>query len=564
MARIRNTGAPAVVPPPAVWKIGEYVRLSREDGNSVSESVINQRKIIRDELPAFFPDGAEIAETYIDDGTSGTTDAERASFQRMVQDVKAGRINCIVVKNLSRAFRNSANQGHFLEEFLPLYGVRFISLYQPRMDTYLDSEAVHSLEVSITGFMNEQYAYKTSVDVRRTFRHKRERGEFIGAFAPYGYRKDPADKNALLIDEEAAQVVRDIFTWFVTDSMTKTGIAKRLNALGVPNRTAYKRAKGFRYENPHAIDNDGKWSAVAIYRILRDPLYIGVMRQGRQKVISYKVHKRAAVPEDEWYIVENVVPPIVSKEVFEAAQSLHQKDTRTPAGKQEVYMFAGMVRCADCKKGMYRHTSKKQVYYKCRTHADKGAGFCSTHAIRASVLESAVLAAIQEQIALVERLAEIVREINAAPVIKTESVRLNASLKQRTKELEKATALADGLYMDWKNGDISRDQYRRMKVKCDEQIEQLEQTIAHIKDECETLSHGISPDSDPFLTAFLKHQNITSLSRGIVTELIDTIYVHEGGGLEIEFRFQDQYRRIVEFIENNKNDLCVIGEKSVS
>ena len=564
MARVRRTEQTRAAKQ-IVWRVGKYIRLSREDGNVVSESVVNQDKILNDELPRFFEDGLyEVVDTYIDDGTSGTTDIEREDFQRMVRDVKSGRINCIIVKNLSRAFRNSANQGFFLEEFIPLYNTRFISLYQPCIDTYLNPEVVHSLEVSITGFMNEQYAYKTSADVRRTFKHKRENGEFIGAFAPYGYLKDPEDKNALIVDEDAAQIVRDIFTWYVSGGMSKRGITKKLNDLGIPNPTAYKRSKGFHYENPHAKQNDGLWSAPSVSRLLQNPVYIGVMRQGQQKVISYKVHKRAAVPEDEWYIVENVVPPIVSKEVFEAAQSLHQKDTRTPAGKQEVYMFAGMVRCADCKKGMYRHTSKKQVYYKCRTHADKGAGFCSTHAIRASVLESAVLAAIQEQIALVERLAEIVREINAAPVIETESVRLNASLKQRTKELEKATALADGLYMDWKNGDISRDQYRRMKVKCDEQIEQLEQTIAHIKDECETLSHGISPDSDPFLTAFLKHQNITSLSRGIVTELIDTIYVHEGGGLEIEFRFQDQYRRIVEFIENNKNDLCVIGEKSVS
>ena len=562
MARVRRTEQTRAAAKQIVWRVGKYIRLSREDGNVVSESVVNQDKILNDELPRFFEDGLyEVVDTYIDDGTSGTTDIEREDFQRMVRDVKSGRINCIIVKNLSRAFRNSANQGFFLEEFIPLYNTRFISLYQPCIDTYLNPEVVHSLEVSITGFMNEQYAYKTSADVRRTFKHKRENGEFIGAFAPYGYLKDPEDKNALIVDEDAAQIVRDIFTWYVSSGMSKGGIARKLNEMGIPNPTAYKRSKGFHYENPHAKQNDGLWSMPSVSRLLQNPVYIGVMRQGMQKVISYKVHKRTAVPEDEWYIVENAVPPIVSKEVFEAAQSLHQKDTRTPAGKQEVYMFAGLLRCADCKKGMYRHTSKKQVYYKCRTHTEKGKGFCSTHAIRVSVLESAVLAAIQEQIALVERLAEIVGEINAAPVIKTESVRLNASLKQRTKELEKATALADGLYMDWKNGDISRDQYRRMKVKCDEQIEQLEQTIAHIKDECETLSHGISPDSDPYLTAFLKHRNITALSRGIVTELIDTIYVHEGGGLEIEFRFQDQYRRIVEFIENNKNDLCVIGEK---
>ena len=134
MARIRRTSDPRANSTQAIWKIGKYIRLSRDDGNVVSESVVNQ--------------------------TSGTTDLERRDFQRMIGDMKSGRINCIIVKNLSRAFRNSANQGHFLEEFIPLYNTRFISLYQPRIDTFLDPEVVHSLEGSITGFMNEQYAYK--------------------------------------------------------------------------------------------------------------------------------------------------------------------------------------------------------------------------------------------------------------------------------------------------------------------------------------------------------------------------------------------------------------------
>ncbi|MEY8389100.1 recombinase family protein [Oscillospiraceae bacterium 38-13] len=225
MARIRKSEASKTASRQIIWKIGKYIRLSRDDGNVVSESVVNQDKILNDEIPGFFEDGLyEVVDTYIDDGTSGTTDLERQDFQRMVQDMKCGRINCIIVKNLSRAFRNSANQGHFLEEFIPLYNTRFISLYQPRIDTFLDPEIVHSLEVSITGFMNEQYAYKTSADVRRTFKHKRENGEFIGAFAPYGYAKDPDDKNALIVDEEAAQVVRNIFNWFILEGMSKAGI----------------------------------------------------------------------------------------------------------------------------------------------------------------------------------------------------------------------------------------------------------------------------------------------------------------------------------------------------
>lgn len=547
MARIRKAEAGRTEP--KVWKVGKYIRLSRDDGNVVSESVVNQDKILNDEIPGFFADGQyEIVDAYIDDGTSGTTDLERWDFQRMVQDMKCGRINCIVVKNLSRAFRNSANQGRFLEEFIPLYHTRFISLYQPRIDTFLDPEIVHSLEVSITGFLNEQYAYKTSADVRRTFRHKRERGEFIGAFAPYGYAKDPENKNALVVDEEAAQVVRDIFSWFTAEGMSKAGIAKRLNEYGVLNPAAYKRSKGLRYENPHGKHNDGLWSPATIARMLQNPLYIGVMRQGRQRVISYKVHKRMAVPEHEWFVVENAVPAIVDEETFQTAQNLHRRDTRAAPGKREVYLFSGFVRCADCGKSMARHTARNLVYYQCRTNREKSGTGCTRHSIRLDVLERAVLAAVQKQIAFVAALPELIDEMDRAPAVHTESLRLGALLEQRTKELEKKTAALDDLYLDWKNGDLTRDQYRRMKDRFEEQVRQLREAVKHIRDECETPAQSVQ-GGDPCLAAFREHGNVDRLSRGLLVELVHVIYVHEDKSIEIEFNYADPYLQIAEHVE---------------
>ena len=564
MARIRKTEiALRSAKRQVIWKIGLYIRLSREDGNIVSESVVNQEKILRDELPGFFEEGLyEIVDKYTDDGTSGTSDLEREDFQRMVCDVKSGRINCIVVKNLSRAFRNSANQGHFLEEFIPLYQTRFISLYEPRIDTSLNPEVVHSLEVSIAGFMNEQYAYKTSVDVRRTFKNKMQNGEFIGAFPRYGYVKDPENKNALIIDEEAAQVVRDIYSWYVSEGMTKRGIAKRLNELGILSPASYKRAKGFRYQNPHVKDNSGLWSQRTINDMLADPIYIGVMRQGRQRVISYKVHKRTAVPESDWYFVENAVPPLIDKEVFDTAQELNKKDVRTPPGQHEAYLFSGFLRCADCKKAMNRRAARGYVYYACRTYLDQSGLRCRKHTIRLDILEQAVLTSVQKQVEFVTSLSEIIEEINAAPLVKKESNRLETLYKQRIKELEKATSILDGLFYDWKSGDITREQYRRLKARTEEQIDRLRETIAKLEDERKTMALGVSKE-DPYLTTFLKYRNIQSLSRGLLVDLVNVIYVHENGSIDIEFNFADQYRRIIEFIENNKNGLYVTGGKAV-
>lgn len=554
MARIRkkdNSQFP--ISHSANWLVGKYIRLSREDGNDVSESVVNQNKILDEELPGYFPDGNyTVVDVYIDDGRTGTSDDTRPEFQRLIRDIKCGRINCVVVKNLSRAFRNSANQGKFLEEIIPLYNSRFISLYEPHIDTFLNPEITHSLEVSITGFMNEQYAYKTSCDIRRTFDTKRRKGEFIGAFAPYGYQKDPQDKNKLVIDEEAAKVVQDIFAWFLA-GMSKCGIAKRLNELGIPNPTKYKALKGLKYESPHSKENDGFWNPTTVYRLLQNPVYLGTMVQGRSKVISYKVHKQVAVEKKDWYVVENTHPAIIDKETFEQAQNLHLRDTRTAPGESKVNLFSGFCRCADCKKAMHRNHSRGKYYYVCRTNKDKSKDACTTHSIREDKLENVVLTAIQVQIKLVASLEETIKQINDSPTVRTESSWLNAMLAQRKKELQKVTNLVDGLYADWKGGFINQNDYRRLKAKYNEQVSQLQETIQNLENEKELMEKGVNKEN-PYLTTFLKYKNIRSLDRGLLVALVKHIFIHESGEVEIEFNFADEHRRILEFIWKNQDN----------
>ncbi len=548
MARIRKAPAEPMHTRRTFWKIGIYIRLSRDDGNAVSESVVNQQKIVNDAILNLFQEESyEIVDTYIDDGSSGTSDIERGSFQRMTGDVRSGQINCIIVKNLSRAFRNSADQGTFLEEFLPLYNTRFISLYEPVIDTMLDPEVVHSLEVSITGFLNEQYAYKTSMDVRRTFKYKRENGEFIGAFAPYGYRKAPDNKNQLTVDEPAAQVVRDIFSLFVHDGLSKSGIARRLNELGIPNPTAYKRALGLRYENPHAKENDGYWNPTTIARILQDPLYIGTLRQGRQKVISYKVHKRAAVPECDWFTVENAVPPIVDTAVFQLAQQLHRRDTRTPPGSGQLHLFSGLVRCAGCGKLMHRTNAKNHTYYVCRTNRANPSA-CSRHSIAENRLEQAVLTAIQAQIVSVENLEDLLQEIEQAPTAHPGQSRLDTLIRQNEKALSRAQRCLDDLYFDWKRGDLSHAQYQRMQASFQRQSDQLSAVTARLREEragCADASGRVHP----YVTEFLTYKNVQSVSRGLLVELVQEVRVYEDHGLEIAFHFPGQNRRVAEFAE---------------
>lgn len=544
-----------------IWHIAVYIRLSKDDGNDESLSVTNQKKIIREYLEQFFGEEYTIVDFYIDDGLTGT-DYERPHFQRMMHDIEIGKVNCVICKNLSRAFRNYSDQGYFLENYFPLHNTRFITIGDPKVDSFLKPETIQNLEVPITGLMNDRYACKTSNDVRATFNTKRREGEFIGAFAPYGYAKDPKDKNSLVVDEEAARVVRDIFNWFAREGLSKNGIAKRLNEMGVPNPAEYKRRNGLKYNNPHIKMNDGLWSACTITRILKSQMYIGNMVQGRQKVISYKVHDKVTVPEDQWFIKENTHEPIIDRDTFDKVQILQLRDTRTAPEHKQLYLFSGLLRCADCKKALTRKQSKGIVYYSCRTYNDKSKTKCSKHSIREDVLQKAVLVAIQKQIELVGTLSGIIDTINRAPVVHTQSTRLTHMLKLRTGELDKLGGVIDSLYLDWKNGDITRDEYRRMKAKFEEQAEQLHQVIKNLNDEIQTMAQGVKSD-EPYLASFLKYRNINRLERGILVELVDTIYVHEGGKIEIKFNFADQYQRVIDFIENNQRELTVLEDKAV-
>ena len=318
----------------------------RSDGNDESLSVANQRKILTDYLQNNWSDEEyTLLDTYIDDGLTGT-DTNRESFKRMKQDIIDGRINCIMVKSLARAFRNLADQQKFLEEFLPIYKVRFINLGSPFIDTYVNPNAVSGFEVPIRGMFNEQFAAATSEEVRKTFDMKRKRGEFIGSFAPYGYLKHPENKNRFIIDEEAALIVKDVFAWYLYGidgiSFSMNGIAKELNERGVPSPVEYKKLQGLKYRNPNANFETNFWSATTIRNILQNRMYTGCMVQGRQRVISYKIHRQERVPEDEWYIVPNMHEAIISEELFEEVQKRFLKDTRAAPGKRRFTCSLGI------------------------------------------------------------------------------------------------------------------------------------------------------------------------------------------------------------------------------
>lgn len=555
MARIKKTlsakGKNGSASSSSGWKVALYIRLSREDGNIESESVINQKKILQIYMDKEFEGEYSIVDFYVDDGLTGTDDA-RKDFMRLNYDVEQGNVNCIVVKTLARCFRNYSDQGYYLEYYYPLHKTRFISLGEPKVDTYKNPEAITGLEVPITGLMNDRFAATTSHNVRRTFKMKRERGEFIGSFAPYGFMKDPRNKNNLILDPEIVPIKHDMKDWVLRDGMSLGSIARKLNELQIPNPTAYKKRKGLTYCNPHAAMNDGLWVATTVRRTLLNEANIGNMVQGRFRIMSYKVHEQERVPEEEWFIVENAIEPTFSKEEYEALKRILERDTRTPKGKNSIFLFGGFLRCADCKKAMQRKTSKDKTYYICRTYSEKSKTACTRHSIREDELEKAVLSALRAHIELLEPLAAIVNEINQKPKASTSSARIIKMKAEREKEMAKTKAMADGLYEDMKNDLITLDDYKRLKVKYQEKVEQCAVAIQNLEEEQRKADEGVTTANDVFQT-FLKYRNIQSLDRAILSETIEQVLIHEGKTISVVMRFENELERVVEFVAANRD-----------
>ncbi len=540
------------------WKVALYIRLSKEDGNDESLSVGNQRKILTDYLEKNWTgEPYSLHDTYVDDGLTGT-DTNRENFKRMKQDIIDGIINCVIVKSLARAFRNLADQQKFLEEFLPIYKVRFINLGSPFIDTYVNPNAVSGFEVPIRGMFNEQFAAATSEEVRKTFNMKRQRGEFIGSFAPYGYIKDPENKNKFIVDEEAALNVKDIFSWYLYGidgvAFSMNGIARELNERGVPSPVEYKKLQGLRYRNPNANFEANFWSATTIRNILQNQMYTGCMVQGRQRVISYKIHRQERMPEDEWYVVPNMHEAIISEELFEETQKRLQKDTRAAPGEKTVHLFAGYLKCADCGRALHRKGGKGHIYYYCRMNRQVTDKCTVRQSIREDKLTQTVLTVIQSQVALVENAEELIAKINASPTISKNSNKVETALEKREQELKKLVDISDALYGDYKSELISKEEYFRLKSSYTAKIQKLRTATDKLRDELASLRNGQTTEISLF-TEFQKHRNITGLTRDLVVDLIDVIFLHPDGTLEIRLNYADQFRRVIEFLEYNEKHL---------
>ena len=349
-----------------------YLRLSyTADQSEESDSITNQKKLVEDFVAAH-PDITLVNER-VDDGYSGVL-FDRPAFQEMMQDITQGTINCVIVKDLSRLGREYIETGRYLRQIFPAYGVRFIAI-----NDGIDTANEHNgddLNISLKNLLNDTYCRDISVKTRSALLSKRKNGEYVGACPVYGYRKDQENKNQLVIDEDTARVVRDIFRRRIDGASAKR-IADELNRLGIPSPLAYKISRGLPHpKRGYADSQKAQWSAHAILRILQDETYTGVLLQGKQSTHNHKIKDIIEKPAEEWIRTENAHAPIIRKQDFELVQKIMGLDTRTAPDGDAVYLFSGILICRSCGGRMTRKTNtvkgKKYIYYHCPTGKKHG------------------------------------------------------------------------------------------------------------------------------------------------------------------------------------------------
>ena len=538
------------------WRLGEYIRLSKEDlkkGKDDSNSVKNQRDLLNDFYQKHIEEFESVSE-YVDDGHTGT-DANREDFQRLLADVMSGKINCVVVKDLSRFARNYSDAGSLIDNLFVQMGVRFISLAE-NVDSFTNPDSVSNIIVPITNVMNDNYCYQTSKKIRQVFDYKRRNGQYIGAFAPYGYIKHPKDKHKLIVDPDAAETVKLIFSLFLQGT-SKRAIALHLNEHGVPSPSAYKLLKGLPvstrgYDEP-------MWGGRMIHAILTNPTYTGDLAQGRSRVKSYKVHQIETVPREEWVEVAGTHEAIIDYETFDKVQALLKRDTRTSPEGRKVHLFSGFLKCADCGRAITRCVSKNNhVYYACSTYKNRSRTACTMHSIKHERLEAAVLFGIQYQVHLAVSYSEAIARINSAPTKKSQSFRLDELITTKEKELAKITRYKQSLYQDWKDGEITQQDYRSMKADYERQVAALSDVLERLTAERAELANGVD-NEHPALVAFMKYQNIDKLTREALIDLVDHIKVYENGNISVKCKFADEFRKIAEYIEINTSEIPAVA-----
>lgn len=437
-----------------------YCRLSKEDEDKQqpeSESIQNQKSIL---VRYALEHGWDIYNLYCDEDYSGA-DAQRPDFNRMLKDAEAKRFQIILCKTQSRFTRDMELVEKYIHGKFPLWGIRFVAVAD-NVDTDIRG---NKKARQINGLINEWYLEDLSENIRMVFDDKRRQGQYIGGFPIYGYQKDPGDKHKLVIDEEAAAVVRQIYAWYVS-GIGIQHIAGLLNEHGYDNPTKHKQKLGMSYINGSgrgsAVNENGLWNKLTVSRILHNEMYTGVMVQGRRKKVSYKSKQMVDVPEERWFKVPGTHEAIIDAETFQRVQTMLRPHMKTD-GMGEYHVLSGLVKCADCGSTMSKtansYKGNQRTYLRCRLSvAGKGRGLCTRHSIRFDLLLELVTKRLRALVAQYYELGSL-RRFEVKKQQSSRTAQLQQELQSLEVQINRRSAALKALYLDRISGLISEEQF---------------------------------------------------------------------------------------------------------
>lgn len=525
------------------FSVAVYLRLSREDGDkSESDSIANQRLLIENYLSD--KPSLQFFREYVDDGYTGSN-FERPGFIKMMEDIKRQKVNCIIVKDLSRFGRNYIEVGRYIEKKFPAMGIRFIAI-NDQYDNAKESGDAEQIIVPFKNLINDAYCRDISIKVRSQLDVKRKNGKFIGSFAAYGYLKDPKDKNHLIVDEYAAEIVQLIFN-LKLDGFSALAIAEELNKMGVLPPMEYKRMLGYNYNSGFRTSTTPSWGAKSVIRILENELYTGVMVQGKNQKINYKVKQSRAVSSEQWIRVQDTHEAIIPRTYFDRVQEIMQLDTRTAPSEKNVYPLSGLVRCGDCEQNMVRRSTakKNKVYYYLHCSSYRNGEGCTSHIISEEKLMSAVITFVKTQLALLVEADKILQHITELPKEQYGVKALNTQIGELNREIERYCDLKERLYQDMVAEVIDKEEYAEYNQRFSLKMEETKKAKTALEEKRERL---LSTDIHlrPWMEDFKRISTLETLGRKEMVMLINRVLVFSKDRIEIHLNFEDE---IYEFIE---------------
>ena len=512
----------------AKYNVAVYSRISREDGDKAeSESLVNQRELIK----AYVKGQREmsIVDYYSDDNYSGTN-FNRPEFTRMYDDIKEGKINCVVVKDLSRFGRDYIDVGNYIQRVFPKYGVRFIAI-NDGVDSLIKQ---YDMITPIKNIFNEQYARDISNKIISTFRNKQESGQFMGAFPSYGYTKDPNNKYKLIIDDYPATIVKRIFKMFC-DGKGKIGIAKTLNEEKILCPSEYKKSIGMKYQNSNRLYNTSYWTYSTIHKILSNEIYAGNMVQHKSNASKFDYSSKM-VAEEDWIIVKNTHEAIIDKHTWDTTQSLLKKRTRQMSFEQNVSIFAGFLCCGDCGRAMAKITWSDRRRYVCGTYKRYPGVGCTSHSINEETLKSIILADINFILSKINNIRETVNKIVSQNQNKNPND-YTTTISNIEVQLSKIKHLKKSIYEDYKMGLLTQEEFTEYKSDYDKQELNMNDLLKKLKNDSQSEEETLL-ESD-FIKSLKSTSQINELDRVILDTFYDKIYIYEDKKIKFKYKFEE-------------------------